>query len=132
MKLCDAYNVNYSKNMKKEQLALALKEQIMDSQHMINCEVFKTAAPSTSQQPPQKRCKRSKSTSNGNGIGKGKSSKSQYFCGKCVFEYQEGEEWIQCDICNVWYHRVCAGLESDENWEHVQNAEVEWVCHQCK
>ena len=56
---------------------------------MINSEILDIAVPSTLQQPPKKKYKRSKSPSKGKGKGKGKSSKNKYFCGKCNIEYKK-------------------------------------------
>ena len=32
-------------------------------------------------------------------------------CAKCVnCETEDCEEWVQCDVCQVWYHCVCVGV----------------------
>ena len=32
-------------------------------------------------------------------------------CAKCVnCETEDCEEWVQCDVCQVWYHCVCVGM----------------------
>lgn len=28
-------------------------------------------------------------------------------CGFCNGVYKEGENWVQCLECNVWYHVAC-------------------------
>ena len=28
-------------------------------------------------------------------------------CGYCLGEYQEAEEWLQCPICELWFHNNC-------------------------
>ena len=130
-KLCDAYNVKYSQNMKKDTLAMTLREKILQSEHMINCDIFQQPMCSASQEPPPKKPKRSKSKSKKKSVRKRKSLETEYFCGKCGIVYNDGEEWIQCDICESWYHRACTDLQNDEDWEHVQDSEVDWTCDQC-
>ena len=34
--------------------------------------------------------------------------------------------WIQCDICDKWYHYICVGLDEMENFD-----EEEWMCPNC-
>ena len=58
------------------------------------------------------------------GKGKGKRSKgkqktkfsgeSDENCAICYKGYVEGEDWIQCDICSLWYHRFCVNLEDGD------------------
>ena len=133
MKLCEAYKVVFSKNMKKDQLATHLREGISISQHMENQYIFEDPEQGTSNEPQKKKAKRSHIPSKGKGKGKGKSTSSntKYFCGECDGEYFDGEDWIECDYCNTWFHRSCASLENETDWEHVQIEEVEWVCNHC-
>ena len=28
-------------------------------------------------------------------------------CGACKGEYHQMEEWLQCPICNTWFHSDC-------------------------
>ena len=63
------------------------------------------------------KCKRK-----GTGKGKGKRSEketkeddnTEQACGICIKFYKEGEEWIMCDGCSVWYHKDCVGLDDSE------------------
>ena len=45
------------------------------------------------------------------------SNKTVYFCGVCHDHYHdytdEQELWIACDSCDVWFHFVCVGLQSE-------------------
>ena len=34
--------------------------------------------------------------------------------------------WVQCDICELWHHTDCVGLDKDEIAE-----DVEWLCENC-
>ena len=44
-------------------------------------------------------------------------SKTVYFCGVCHDQYldftDEQELWIACDSCDIWFHFVCVGLQSE-------------------
>lgn len=60
------------------------------------------------------------------GKGKGKCSKGQQKakssgesdenCANCYKGYVDGEDWIQCNICSLWYHRFCVNLEDGDEW----------------
>jgi len=38
----------------------------------------------------------------------------EHACGKCDRGCPDGSEAIQCDLCNVWFHRVCTPLTPSE------------------
>lgn len=101
---------------------------------MKNPQVFSDSqlTASTSYEQSTKKLKRSKTPCKGKGKGKVKSNKGSYFCGLCNAKYFEGEDWIQCDRCDKWYHRVCADIESSDTWEYLQNEEAEWICPICR
>jgi hypothetical protein len=42
------------------------------------------------------------------------SDESDENCAICYKGYVEGEDWIQCDICSLWYHRFCVNLEDGD------------------
>ena len=60
---------------------------------------------------------------------------SENKCGYCHKEYVEDEEWIDCDECRKWYHRVCVNV-SDKFWNMVTQESAatnfEYVCTFCK
>ena len=115
------YNVLKKKRLREE----------LEKKKAKKCDV--NERPSTSkEQPPKKKTKRAKTPSKGKGRGKGRPKKVKYYCGLCEAEYNINEDWIQCDECNIWYHRDCAGLESDEAWDQMQDTDVEYKCHQCR
>ncbi|KAL1277155.1 hypothetical protein QQF64_023828 [Cirrhinus molitorella] len=33
------------------------------------------------------------------------------------------DEWIQCDLCHLWFHVECAEVE--------EVPDTEWLCHKC-
>lgn len=122
--------------MKKEDIASALRQQIVAVSCMVNVDALagSVAQPSTSQEfheKPKKR--RTRAPYKGKGKGKGKSSVKKYYCKVCKEEYMEDEEWICCDDCENWYHRMCGGdLSDDEYWESLQAEDTKWSCLTCK
>lgn len=51
-------------------------------------------------------------------------------CQKCFREKEA--EWIQCDACNSWFHRTCAGLKTARLWKKYMKENVSWFCYACK
>ena len=59
-------------------------------------------------------------------------------CGTCKkHESQKAKgdkpEWIECDLCSVWYHLECQGLNGSDV-EIIKNYEglgVRWYCNKC-
>ena len=47
---------------------------------------------------------------------------------KCVEEI----EWIQCDSCDGWIHRSCAGLKNYMKWRKATAEGSVFYCKQCK
>lgn len=41
------------------------------------------------------------------------------------------EEGIQCDVCDVWWHAVCAGLVSNLCESLGKNQQLHWYCAKC-
>lgn len=37
-------------------------------------------------------------------------------CTMCNGHYVNREDWISCDICNLWYHRKCVNIQDEEEW----------------
>lgn len=54
---------------------------------------------------------------------------SEHTCPSCKKVYDEGENWIACDLCDRWYDPVCAGL-TDDQWTNVDN--FGWYCAECQ
>ncbi|XP_060601957.1 uncharacterized protein LOC132755166 [Ruditapes philippinarum] len=129
MKLCSAYGVLFTKNMKKKDLAENLRKSIISSDKIMNPELLSAdvSLPSISG------ATRKRSKTPGKGKGKGKSKKAaikKYFCKICSEEYLDGEEWIQCDSCNNWLHRSCEEI-SDDMWDDLQVEDTPWTCTAC-
>ena len=51
-------------------------------------------------------------------------------CGVCSKTEKEGEEWLCCDICNIWYHRCCLDFD-DEEWAAVSSITSIYICPMC-
>ena len=49
-------------------------------------------------------------------------------CGKCSKLVREG---IQCEICEVWWHPACAGIESEICVSLGKNQQLHWYCLKC-
>ena len=84
-----------------------------------------------------------KRKSGGKGKGNGKRSKgkqktkfsgeSDENCAICYKSYVEVEDWIQCDICSLWYHRFCVNLEDvDECCRLTENVGEQFRCQLCQ
>ena len=41
------------------------------------------------------------------------------------------ENGIQCDICNLWYHRECLKLSEEEYRIQRRNEMSKWFCEKC-
>ena len=51
-------------------------------------------------------------------------------CAKCGSG--EGTDWIQCDSCNSWLHRKCAGLSNYMKWKKYSKDSAIWYCKECQ
>ena len=52
-----------------------------------------------------------------------------YICPVCDKpDYDGGILWIQCDVCNKWYHYECVGI--DKNFHQSEKAK-DWFCDDC-
>ncbi|CAC5417224.1 PIF1 [Mytilus coruscus] len=57
------------------------------------------------------------------------SGENDTICPLCQRIYVDGDEWIACDICDVWYDRQCLSL-SDSQWSEIEGDD--WYCPKCK
>ena len=51
-------------------------------------------------------------------------------CKKCMSD--RPDEWIQCDSCDSWFHRKCAGLSNAKLWKKITKSTAHWFCRDCK
>lgn len=50
----------------------------------------------------------------------------QSICGKCdgdFYDDEEGEPWIQCRGCGIWFHEICAGVYGKVKYD--------FICDEC-
>lgn len=56
-------------------------------------------------------------------------------CGKCSHTVGDSDQAVECDICEVWYHIVCANIPV-EVYEYMMDEEnqdqTSWYCNSCK
>jgi len=85
----------------------------------------------------QKRKRKCKTNSKFTAKSKSKSSKQNLqnvqedqdtVCPLCKSVYVEGQDWIACDICDLWYDRKCLNLTEDQ-WNGLED--MDWYCPQC-
>lgn len=50
-------------------------------------------------------------------------------CKKCKTEFSD--MLIQCDNCNSWLHRTCAGLTDNKLWKKFSKQSAKWYCGDC-
>ena len=60
----------------------------------------------------------------------GSDNADEDLCHKC-FSDKEGD-WIQCDSCDHWFHRKCAGIKTLREYKKVSATGSSWFCKDCK
>ncbi|CAG2191642.1 unnamed protein product [Mytilus edulis] len=84
----------------------------------------------TSATQPRRRKRKSKFTTK----SKRKSSKTEKkeekesVCPLCKCIYIDGDAWITCDLCDLWYDRKCLKL-NDDQWHNLEGSD--WYCPEC-
>jgi hypothetical protein len=77
---------------------------------------------------------------NGKGKEKGKGKRKKKTtddndenCAICNKAYtcMDGEDWICCNLCSLWYHRQCANLEDESEWCRLSGDEP-FICAMCQ
>ncbi|CAG2206493.1 PIF1 [Mytilus edulis] len=78
-----------------------------------------------------------KKKSKGKGKGKGKKTKKveetieDENCAICNKTYIDGEDWINCDVCTLWFHRQCVNLEDEAEWACLTEEDGSFTCPLC-
>ena len=54
----------------------------------------------------------------------------KYPCGDCSRPCKCNQPAIQCDNCQVWYHKKCLQMNS-KVYEALANSSLTWICCQC-
>lgn len=78
---------------------------------------------------------RGKGKGKGKGKSRGKVTQTSYEdsdkCAVCNISYIEGEDWICCDLCSLWYHRECVNLQEEQQWLKYSEEEEPFTCPMC-
>ena len=40
-------------------------------------------------------------------------SVSENECALCKTDKDECNDWLQCDVCDKWFHAICAGVKKE-------------------
>ncbi|CAG2199801.1 PIF1 [Mytilus edulis] len=89
-----------------------------------------TSIRNTSATQPRRRKRKSKFTTR----SQRKSSKTENkeeketVCPLCQSVYIDGDDWIACDLCDLWYDRKCLNL-NDDQWDDLEGSD--WYCPDC-
>lgn len=52
-------------------------------------------------------------------------------CGICGKPKNPDEDWICCDMCSLWCHRDCVGLEVEVDWLMCSDEDAVFTCPMC-
>ncbi|MEW8545726.1 MAG: hypothetical protein AB2693_19565 [Candidatus Thiodiazotropha sp.] len=72
----------------------------------------------------------SASTMDDRGSEPADSDSDREVCAKCKAD--KNDEWIQCDGCDAWLHRKCAGLSNFMKWRKYSKESSVWRCKNCE
>lgn len=114
--LCAAYDVKAAKSATMAKLQEKLAPHVLNSAHIAYPDRISDSEPV----PPKK------SKPNLEEIALEEANHSVALCGICNFVCEE--QSIQCNLCNIWYHYLCVGL-NDESV--VTIGESDWHCPMC-
>jgi len=157
--ICQQYKIKVSAQQMKDEIINVLVKGILDSVSLHSHEeetpiddeqpgpsginplsapepLSPTNTDSTAPVPEKRKRKQTKSKVKGKGKGKGKGKKkttddNDEYCANCNKAYMEGEDWICCDLCSLWYHRQCANLEDESEWCRLSGDEP-FICAMCQ
>ena len=51
-----------------------------------------------------------------------------YSCFGCNKHVYDGQDGVQCDQCNIWFHRKCVGF-TKQQFRYLRNDP--WYCKKC-
>ena len=59
--------------------------------------------------------------------------KDKDYCGKCDKECTEGQPSLTCDMCGLWHHSKCEGVNQQayKAIEAGASVGVKWFCRKC-
>ncbi|KAH3712409.1 hypothetical protein DPMN_072109 [Dreissena polymorpha] len=154
--LCKAYNLPAKTQSKKAESVKVLTEGILNSQCMSKTEVFVPHASTSAQEPVPSTSTMSSCSTHDSGeptthTSRGNVSEAipitsvlelpildmetvesdEELCKVCHTKGKSNVEWIQCNSCNQWLHRNCAGLRSKAKWNKFQDEGIPFMCTEC-
>lgn len=53
-------------------------------------------------------------------------------CGECSKIVKNNEKGIQCDMCEMWYHSRCGGINNETYAVITATEGIDWYCSKCK
>lgn len=56
-------------------------------------------------------------------------SKDETVCSNCGLVKTDEDDWIQCDICDEWYDRICQNIDG-EALKTIRD-HGDWYCKKC-
>ena len=60
-----------------------------------------------------------------------KSEFAGYFpCGTCELRVDWSDIAIECDDCNLWYHKSCVSMSTSQ-YDHINAQDASWNCYRC-
>jgi len=51
-------------------------------------------------------------------------------CALCRKE-NECSNWLQCEVCDAWFHAICAGVKKEIFDACKQMDNLHWICEKC-
>ena len=99
----------------KSAIPKSKKTSKSSSKSLVNLQAEPKPGPSTQNDPP---------------VESFESDSDSDVCLKCG--NGEGADWIQCDSCNSWLHRNCAGLSNYIKWKKYLKDSATWYCKECE
>lgn len=133
--LCKAYGSHFTNSDTKKVLNGRLVSAISNADGFTDVHVIQPSKSSDSSASGGKRksaaSKELTSTSPKPGTSTQTGNEDETHCKVCRKIEHESEEWIGCDQCDGWFHRLCAGLEDDTEWNTLNSTEMNWYCKNC-
>ena len=135
--ICNPECLTESDTIKSDISSKRQQETCSDPPHaQVSVPVSESPTPSTSaqsveSQPKPKPKKRQKYKYTSKSKKKTKQmdqAKHITICPLCENVYKEGDDWLACDLCDVWYDRQCANI-SDSKWDEIEGED--WYCPNC-
>ena len=123
IKLCKCYTVSYTRSNTKDQLIAKITEAVMNPMMVPHPDALSTTTPASKSATGKRKLDETEQSVT-------EESGSSTLCPVCMKAYQQDEQWICCDHCDVWSHRLCSGLD-DEQWAIFSVEDQTWKCNNC-